>query len=128
QERVLTEENLVITNGKEPVALAGVMGGFETEVHDGTTAVLLEAALFSPAAVRRTVKQTVLRSESSTRFEKGIDPARVKEAGLRACQLFQKYANGKVYAGAAEFDELDKSDKTVKMNTSQINRRLGTEI
>lgn len=128
QERVLTEENLVITNGKEPVALAGVMGGFETEVHDGTTAVLLEAALFSPAAVRRTVKQTGLRSESSTRFEKGIDPARVKEAGLRACQLFQKYANGKVYAGAAEFDELDKSEKTVKMNTSQINRRLGTEI
>jgi phenylalanyl-tRNA synthetase beta chain len=128
QERMLTEENLVITNGKEPVALAGVMGGFDTEVNDETTAVLLEAASFSPATVRKTVKQTGLRSESSTRFEKGIDPNRVKKAGLRACQLFQKYANGKVYANAAEFDELDHSEKVVKMNTKEINKRLGTEI
>jgi phenylalanyl-tRNA synthetase beta chain len=128
QERVLTAENLVITNGKEPVALAGVMGGYNTEVHDGTTAVLLEAAAFSPVTVRKAVKQTGLRSESSIRFEKGIDPARIKKAGLRACQLFQKYANGKVYANAAEFDNLDRSEKTVQMNTAAINRRLGTEI
>jgi phenylalanyl-tRNA synthetase beta chain len=128
QERVLTDENLVITNGKEPVALAGVMGGFDTEVNDKTTAVLLEAASFAPSTVRKTVKQTGLRSESSTRFEKGIDPNRIKKAGLRACQLFQKYANGKVYANAAEFDELDRSEKVVKMNTEEINRRLGTKI
>lgn len=128
QERVLTEENLVITNGKEPVALAGVMGGFDTEVNDETTTVLLEAAAFSPAMVRKTVQQTGLRSESSTRFEKGIDPNRIKKAGMRACQLFQKYANGKVYANAAEFDELDRAEKVVKMNTAEINQRLGTEI
>ncbi|GAB3803897.1 phenylalanine--tRNA ligase subunit beta [Virgibacillus kimchii] len=128
QERVLSNENLVITNGKKPVALAGVMGGFDTEVHEETTAVLLEAAAFSPVAVRKAVKQTGLRSESSTRFEKGIDPDRVRKAGLRACQLLQKYASGKVYAGAAEFDELDRSEKVVKMNTEEVNRRLGTEI
>jgi phenylalanyl-tRNA synthetase beta chain len=128
QERVLTNENLVITNGKKPVALAGVMGGFDTEVNDKTSTVLLEAASFAPATVRKTVKQTGLRSESSTRFEKGIDPNRIKKAGLRACQLLQKYANGKVYANAAEYDELDRSEKAVKINTPEINKRLGTEI
>ncbi|MFA1821238.1 phenylalanine--tRNA ligase subunit beta [Virgibacillus oceani] len=128
QERVLTDENLVITNGKKPVALAGVMGGFDTEVNEKTTNVLLEAASFSPATVRKTVKQTGLRSESSTRFEKGIDPNRIKKAGRRACQLLHKYANGKVYANAAEFDVLDATENVVKMNTAEINKRLGTEI
>ncbi|AIF43255.1 phenylalanine--tRNA ligase subunit beta [Virgibacillus sp. SK37] len=128
QERTLTEEHLVITNGKEPVALAGVMGGHNTEVTEQTTTVLLEAAYFAPSAVRTTVKYTGLRSESSTRFEKGIDPNRVKAAGMRACQLFQKYANGKVLRNVVEYDELDCTEKVITMNTTEINKRLGTEI
>ncbi|GAB3064915.1 phenylalanine--tRNA ligase subunit beta [Virgibacillus ainsalahensis] len=128
QERVLSEENLVITDGSNPIALAGVMGGASTEVTNETTSVLLEAAYFNPSSVRKTVKETGLRSESSTRFEKGIDPNRVKEAGQRACQLLQQYAGGTVLANAVEVDELDRSDRKVAMNADEINKRLGTEI
>lgn len=128
QERKLTPEDLVITNGEEPIALAGVMGGLDTEVHEGTTTILLEAAYFDPATVRRTVLKTGLRSEASNRFEKGIDPIRVEKAGRRACQLLQKYANGKVLANPVFFDELDRTEKIVEMNTNEVNKRLGTEI
>lgn len=128
QERQLNEKNLVITNGKEPVALAGVMGGADSEVTDETTNILLEAAYFDAASVRHTVKQTGLRSESSTRFEKGVDPNRVKRAGIRACSLLQKYAGGKVAAGVVEVDELDKSEKSVTITTSKVNQRLGMEL
>src|SRR5699024_11869519 len=68
KERTLTPDNLVITDGLKPIALAGVMGGENTEVHEGTTRILLEAALFSGMPTRRTVKQTGLRSEASTRY------------------------------------------------------------
>ncbi|MFD1449794.1 phenylalanine--tRNA ligase subunit beta [Oceanobacillus sojae] len=128
QERQLNENNLVITNGKEPVALAGVMGGADSEVTDETTNLLLEAAYFNSASVRHTVKQTGLRSESSTRFEKGVDPNRVKRAGIRACSLLQKYANGKIAGGVVEVDELDKSEKSVTVTTAKINQRLGMEL
>src|SRR5699024_2243241 len=93
-----------------------------------TTTVLLEAAYFSGDNVRKTVKRTGLRSESSTRYEKGVDPNRVKEAGLRACHLFEKYAGGTVLRGIAEFDELNREEKTVDVSTDAVNARLGTEI
>ncbi|WP_156291407.1 phenylalanine--tRNA ligase subunit beta [Oceanobacillus salinisoli] len=128
QERTLAEDQLVITNGKEATALAGVMGGANTDVTDETTNVLLEVAYFAGGSIRKTVKATGLRSESSSRFEKGIDPNRVKKAGMRASHLLQKYANGKVLSGVVEFDELDKSEKTVVVPTDAINERLGTEI
>ena len=104
--RTLTENNLLITNGKTGVALAGVMGGADSEVQDDTTTVLLEAAYFDAKTVRKAVLETGLRSESSTRFEKGIDSERVKRAGLRACQLLQKYAGGTVLQGVVESNHL----------------------
>lgn len=128
KERTLTDENLLITNGKEGIALAGVMGGAHTEVYAGTNTVLLEAAYFDSQAVRKTVNDTGLRSEASTRFEKGVDPNRVKAAGERACELLVQYANGKVAKGTAEFDALNRSEHTVGMNAKEINRRLGTNI
>ncbi|GGM26927.1 phenylalanine--tRNA ligase beta subunit [Paraliobacillus quinghaiensis] len=128
QERTLSSEHLVITNGEAPTALAGVMGGANAEVSVETTTVLLEAAYFDPKTVRIASKAHGLRSESSTRFEKGVDPNRVKRAGLRACQLLSLYAGGKVLSGAAEFDQLDKSEKEVTIETNQINARLGTAI
>ena len=75
--RQLTEENIVITNGKTPVGLAGVMGGANSEISQETTTVALEAALFNPLSIRKTSKQFNLRSESSSRFEKGINQATV---------------------------------------------------
>jgi phenylalanyl-tRNA synthetase beta chain len=128
QERKLTTDQLVITNGKIPVALAGVMGGENTEVNEQTKTVLLEAAYFNASSIRKTVQHTGLRSEASTRFEKGIDPNRVHQAGIRAAQLLQKYAGGKVLSEAAVFDALDRSGKVVNIDTNHINKRLGTEI
>lgn len=127
-ERTLNRENLVITNGKEPIALAGVMGGANSEVTDETQNILLEAAYFDSVSIRKTVKATGLRSEASTRFEKGIDPNRVREAGLRACHLLAKYAGGTVLEGVVEVDVLDRTEKVVEMDTATINDRLGTEI
>ena len=126
--RTLSSHDLLITNGKEPVALAGVMGGADTEVHDGTKTILLEAAYFDGQNVRQTVKETGLRSEASTRYERGIDPNRVREAGERACELLVKYANGTIVNGVAELDELYLDERTVDMNTQEVNRRLGTDI
>lgn len=127
-ERTLTTDNLVITNGQVPVALAGVMGGANSEVTSETKNILLEAAFFNSVSVRKTVKATGLRSESSTRFEKGIDPNRVRRAGLRACHLLEQYAGGTVLEGVVEYDVLDRTEKKVVMDTKTINDRLGTEI
>ncbi|MBU5466567.1 phenylalanine--tRNA ligase subunit beta [Virgibacillus sp. MSJ-26] len=127
-ERTLTSQDLLITDGEKPIALAGVMGGANTEVNENTTTVLLEAAYFDPYTVRKTVNKTGLRSEASTRFEKGVDPNRVKEAGLRACLMLKDYADGEVLEGAVEFDKLDRSSKKVMMNQKEINKRLGTDL
>lgn len=128
QERTLNPNHLVITNGSSPTAMAGVMGGANSEVSEQTKTVLLEAAYFHPAAVRTASKDHGLRSESSNRFEKGVDPNRVKRAGLRACQLLSKYANGTVLSNEVEFDQLDKSEATVEFLSNKINERLGTDI
>lgn len=128
QTRKLTRENLVITNGSVPTALAGVMGGLDSEVTDETSTILLEAAYFDGTTVRKTVKQTGLRSDSSTRFEKGVDPKRVRKAGERACHLLEKYADGKVLQGLSEYDGLDYSEKTVVIETDRVNERLGSSI
>ncbi|MCA0969867.1 phenylalanine--tRNA ligase subunit beta [Halobacillus litoralis] len=128
QDRTLTADHLVITNGEKAHAIAGVMGGAESEVQDDTKTILLEAAYFNPAVVRQSSKDHGLRSESSTRFEKGVDPNRVERAGKRAAQLLQEYAGGTVLQGVVSFDELDRSEKQVSIETSRINDRLGTEI
>src|SRR5690625_3837515 len=128
QERTLTSDNLLITNGKEGIAFAGVMGGANTEVSEETKNVLIEAAYFDPQTVRTGVNQTGLRSDASNRFEKGVDPARVQEAGLRACELLVIYADGKLVGEAVEFNELTVKEKVITVQASAINHRLGTEI
>lgn len=128
QTRTLSPEHLVVTNGQEPTALAGVMGGFDSEVTDGTTTVLLEAAYFNGSVIRRAVKDHQLRSESSTRFEKGLDPNRVKKAAHRALHLLEKYADATIYQGVSEADVLDYTEKEIIISTDRINARLGTTL
>jgi phenylalanyl-tRNA synthetase beta chain len=128
EERTLRSSHIVITNGKEPTAIAGVMGGADSEVQDDTTTILLEAAYFNPQYVRTASKDHGLRSEASIRFEKGVDPRRVKEAGLRACELLVKYAGGEVVSGVAEYDHLLVEEAVVSFTTEKINARLGTNI
>jgi phenylalanyl-tRNA synthetase beta chain len=88
EERRLTREDLVIADAKRPVAIAGIMGGEESEVRPETTDVLLEAANFDPLTVLRSSRRLRLRTESSTRWEKGVDPHAAEQAARYATQLF----------------------------------------
>jgi len=127
-ERTLTADQLVITNGAEPVALAGVMGGANSEVTSDTKTVLLEAAYFNGGTVRKASKDHGLRSEASARFEKGVDPNRVRAAGERAAYLMAKYAGGQVLEGTSEVDTLRVEPAVVSITLEKINRVLGTEL
>src|SRR5699024_5429085 len=128
QERTMNDEHLLITDGTKGIALAGVMGGADTEVNENTTNVLLEKAYFDRKTVRKAVMHTGHRIEASSRFEKGVDPNRVKEAGLRACELMAAYADAKVFTGVAEADYLDKQEKSIVINAKDVNKHLGTNI
>jgi phenylalanyl-tRNA synthetase beta chain len=118
----------VITNGTEPVALAGVMGGANSEVTSDTTTVLLEAAYFTGGTVRKASKDHGLRSEASARFEKGVDPNRVRAAGERAAYLMAKYAGGEVLEGASEVDTLTVEPAVVSITLEKINNVIGTNL
>jgi phenylalanyl-tRNA synthetase beta chain len=126
--RTLTSDHLVITNGQVPVALAGVMGGANSEVQADTTTVLLESAYFAGATIRKASKDHGLRSEASTRFEKGVDPNRVRPAAERAAALIAKYAGGEVLEGTVEVDTYAKGLAVVSITLDKINRVLGTEL
>lgn len=127
-ERTLTAEHLVITNGTEPVAIAGVMGGANSEVRQDTTTVIIESAYFAGTVVRKASKDHGLRSEASARFEKGVDPARVRAAGERAAQLICEYAGGTILAGTAEFDEMKMEPQVISITLDKINTLLGTSM
>jgi phenylalanyl-tRNA synthetase beta chain len=127
-ERTLSEDHLVITNGQVPVALAGVMGGASSEVQNDTTTVLIESAYFTGATIRKSSKDHGLRSEASTRYEKGIDPKRTHEAAERAAQLMALYAGGTVLEGSVEVNELNLQLAEVKISLERINKVIGTEI
>ncbi|RUL56384.1 phenylalanine--tRNA ligase subunit beta [Lysinibacillus antri] len=128
QERTLKAHNLVITNGVEPVAVAGVMGGANSEVTESTTTVVIESAYFEGLSVRRTSKELGLRSDSSARFEKGVDPNRVLVAAERAAQLLAELAGGEVLDGTVLVDDLDKTPARVVVSPDFINARLGMKI
>jgi phenylalanyl-tRNA synthetase beta chain len=126
--RTLTTEHLVITNGQEPVALAGVMGGANSEVGSETTTVLLESAYFTGGVIRKASKDHGLRSEASNRYEKGVDPNRVRAAGERAAYLMAQYAGGEVLTGRVEVDTLTIEPAVISITLEKINRVLGTSI
>ncbi|MFB1080473.1 phenylalanine--tRNA ligase subunit beta [Jeotgalibacillus sp. JSM ZJ347] len=127
-ERSLSENHLVITNGEVPMAIAGVMGGFDSEVTDQTVNVVIESAYFAPSSVRQTSKEIGLRSEASSRFEKGVDPKRAVLAAERAVQLLSLYADGKVLSGTSSADNLDIQEKEISITLKKINRVTGTEL
>ncbi|KAA0957902.1 phenylalanine--tRNA ligase subunit beta [Planococcus sp. ANT_H30] len=127
-ERKLSSRQLVITNGEKPVAIAGVMGGANSEVSETTTTVVIESAYFESGSIRQTSKDHGLRSDASSRFEKGVDPNRVIPAAERAAQLLSQLAGGEVLAGSVIFDELNKEEKIVKVSPDFINSRLGMKI
>ncbi|WP_100331790.1 phenylalanine--tRNA ligase subunit beta [Bacillus xiapuensis] len=127
-QRTLSADHLVITNGEEPVAIAGVMGGANSEVQADTTTVLIESAYFNGQRVRQASKDHGLRSEASARFEKGVDPNRVQVAADRCAQLMAEYAGGEVLSGLAVTGEMAAEAKTVTITLGRLNRNLGTKL
>ncbi|XEC93475.1 phenylalanine--tRNA ligase subunit beta [Paenibacillus tarimensis] len=128
QERRLEPHMLLITDGEKPIALAGVMGGANSEVTPDTVNILLESAKFEGSTVRKTSRQLGLRSESSIRFEKEVDPGRVIAALGRAAALMAAYAEGLVAEGIVESVEERSKPLTVSISLDKINRYLGTSL
>ncbi len=127
-ERVLSPENLVIADTAGPIALAGVMGGAETEVSAATKNILIESASFDFVSIRRTSKQFNLFSEASTRFSRGIHTEVVKPAALRAAQLMQKHAGGTVLKGMVDNYPAPTPVQHIRLPKREIKRLLGIEF
>ncbi|MEM8832418.1 MAG: phenylalanine--tRNA ligase subunit beta [Cyanobacteria bacterium P01_G01_bin.19] len=126
QERDLTTQNLLITANDKPVALGGVMGGEETEVDENTTNIVLEAALFDPVAIRRSSRAQGMRSEASTRYERGVNQVELESACKRAIALLQELAGGTPKAQAMADSRLDFSSlPAIELRLSRINHLLG---
>lgn len=126
--RQLVADDIVITNGTVPVALGGVMGGRDTEIEEGTTRILLESAVFDPVHIRKTSSRLDLRSESSMRFERKVDPARTRLALERASELFASIAGGTAQQGVACVDHTDTTPIAITLSTDTINGNLGTSL
>lgn len=126
-QRVLTSDDIVISNGEQAIGLAGVMGGLDTEITENTKNVIIESAIFNSVKVRKT-SQKVVRSEASNRFEKGLDPNRTYMAIERAVKLLEEYAEGTVVGGTVEYNKEDMSDKEIDITYKKINDVLGTTI
>ncbi|PRT70418.1 phenylalanine--tRNA ligase subunit beta [Streptococcus anginosus] len=128
EERELETSDLVIAVADKPVALAGVMGGAATEISSQSSRVVLEAAVFDGTSIRKTSGRLNLRSESSSRFEKGINLATVTEALDAAASMIADLAGATVQAGIVSAGQLDTSDVEVVSTLSDVNRVLGTEL
>jgi phenylalanyl-tRNA synthetase beta chain len=124
QERSLTPQNLLITANEHPIALAGVMGGEETEVRETTTSIVLEAALFSSIGVRRSARAQGLRSEASTRYERGVNEAQLDIACRHALALLQELAGGKLVTQQIA-DSRTPQERNIELRLSRVNQLLG---
>ncbi|HFE6110642.1 TPA: phenylalanine--tRNA ligase subunit beta [Staphylococcus aureus] len=127
-ERELLTSDIVITNGQTPIALAGVMDGDFSEVKEHTSNIVIEGAIFDPVSIRHTSRRLNLRSESSSRFEKGIATEFVDEAVDRACYLLQTYANGKVLKDRVSSGELGAFITPIDITADKINRTIGFDL
>lgn len=128
QERTLTNEMLLIADAQKGIALAGVMGGANTEINDQTVDVLIESAYFSPTNIRRTSKQLGLRSESSYRFERGADVGICDWASERAAQLILETAGGQLAEGVVDCYPKPTEPKSITLHFSQSKDLLGIGI
>jgi phenylalanyl-tRNA synthetase beta chain len=127
-ERTLEPHMLLITDGTKPVGIAGVMGGANSEVTEGTTRILLESAKFAGSSVRRTSRQLGLRSEASLRFEKEVNPEAVLPALNRAAALMAQYAAGQVADGTVEAVASSHKPVSIELAADRVNNYLGTEL
>lgn len=127
-ERELSEDMLVIADTNKPVAVAGIMGGEYSGIMDDTTTVVFESAYFEPAQVRRTSKALKLKSDASSRYEKGVDPLISMVCLKRAFQLVEELGAGEVIRTVIDCDHTDYAPSEVEFNPAWINSFLGTNI
>jgi phenylalanyl-tRNA synthetase beta chain len=125
--RRLVPEDLVIADAEKPVAIAGVMGGLDTEVGEGTTEVLLEAANFEPITILRTSERLGLRSESSNRWEKGVDPRLAETAAVFASRLIVELTGAEL-AGSSDVSAELPEPPVVRLRPERTNAVLGLEV
>ena len=126
--RVLTSNDIVITDINKPVCIAGVMGGENTEVDDNTKNILIESAIFDGISIRNTANRLNLKSEASIRYGKGLNYEYTKMAIDRACYLLEKYADAKVLTGIVSHDKLDKTPKQITFESKEVSNLLGLAL
>ena len=127
-ERTLKNSDIVITDGKKSICLAGVMGGLNTEVTENTKNIFIEAAIFDNISIRNTANRLNLRSEASIRYGKGLSYEYTNYALDRACHLLEKYADATILNGTITYDKLDKTPKIVTFKEDDISKLLGIDI
>ena len=128
EERELDENNLVIADEKKAVAIAGVMGGLNSEIEDNTTTVVFESAVFYGGSVRKTAKKVALRTESSSRFEKGLSAENALRAANRAVELIELLGAGEAIDGKIDVYPTKQKINKIKFDVEKINNLLGTNL
>lgn len=128
EERILDKNDIVIADAKDPIGLAGVMGGLDSEITEDTKIVLLEGANFNSRNIRLTSKKFGLRSEASTRFEKGLDPNLGEIAVERVCQLIEEIGAGTVVKNHIDVYNTKAEKKSISLRPERANMLLGVEI
>lgn len=126
--RILNTEDIVITDGKRPVALAGVMGGLDTEIEETTKNIVLEVAVFDPISIRKTYKRLDLRSEAAIRYEKGINKGFVSKALDYACYLFSTLCEADITEGDSHAGSDCETEANISVTSEYISNYLGIEI
>lgn len=124
----LTENMLVIADADKPVAVAGVMGGLDSEVTESTVNILLESAQFDPLTTRKTSRKLGLFSDSNYRFERGVDPVELATASDRACALICELAGGEIAEGMIDIWEKPWEQSTIDLRISSAQKLLGIEV
>ena len=128
EDRELAADTLLITDESGPIALAGVMGGAATEVSAGTTSILLESARFDPPSIRRTSTRLRLRSEASSRFERGLSPELPLHAARRATKLFVELCGGTARAGVVDVYPRPHRAPRITVSRSRLDTLIGFEV
>ena len=124
----LSEKDIVITNGENPICVAGVMGGNNSGVDKNTKNIIIESAIFESMHVRHTSLKYNLRSEASLRYEKGLNSEYCEMAIERACHLLEKYADAKILTGTISYDETNRDEKVANVTVEQVNKVLGITL
>jgi phenylalanyl-tRNA synthetase beta chain len=127
KQRTLEPEMLVIADQTRALAVAGVMGGVDSEVNEQTEEIILEAANFEPIGIRKTSKKLALRTDGSTFWEKGLDPKQAQMGAARAIELLEEYAQAEVLS-VAEVGKKESKERLIKFDTEQINNILGSRL